>query len=150
MKQIQILIVNKSTNSLPMYANPGDSGLDVRADLKKTINEKIYIAPGKIQMIPTGLHVAIPEGYEIQVRSRSGLAAKNGLHVLNSPGTVDSGFRGEIHVILHNTTNTTYTVNHGDKIAQLVLCPVYQAKLIEVDTLPKSDRGEGGFGSTGN
>ena len=130
---------------LPIYKTPGSSGMDLMACTKSTIN----IKPGKTAMIPTGIAVAIPRNYEIQIRPRSGLAAKKGISVLNTPGTVDSDYRGEIKIILINLSKKKFIVKSGDRVAQMVLCPVVKGDLKEVKILPKTVRGKGGFGSTG-
>ena len=130
---------------LPTYAHEGDAGMDLRA----AISEPWHILSGSSELIPTGIAFSIPIGYEGQVRSRSGLAAKNQVVVLNSPGTIDSGFRGEIKVILFNAGTQTFTVNPGDRIAQIVFAPVVRAILVPVGFLNASERGESGFGSTG-
>ena len=113
------------------------------------IKNKITINPGKTAMIPTGIAVAIPNNYEIQIRPRSGLAAKKGISVLNTPGTIDSDYRGEVKIILINLSKKSFVVKSGDRIAQMILCPVIKAKLAEVKKLPKTSRNKGGFGSTG-
>jgi dUTP pyrophosphatase len=130
---------------LPKYETVGSSGLDLIANIDK----EIILKPNERTLVPTGLSVAIPENYEIQVRPRSGLAAKNGISVLNTPGTVDADYRGEIKVILINLSLENFKIEPGQRIAQMVLCPVVKAELVEVDTLPESVRGSGGFGSTG-
>ena len=130
---------------LPKYETVGSSGLDLSAN----INSSIDIPPGQTAIIPTGLSVSIPQGYEIQIRPRSGIAAKKSVTVLNTPGTVDSDYRGEIKVILINLGKLSFTVEKGDRIAQMVICPVIKAKLKEVEDLNTTSRGEGGFGSTG-
>lgn len=130
---------------LPLYNKPGDAGCDVCACLE----EDLSIGPGGTGLVPTGLAFAIQDGFECQVRSRSGLALKNGIVVLNSPGTIDAGYRGEVGVILHNISNTTYTVKHGARIAQLVFAPVTQASFQLTEELSDSSRGTGGFGSSG-
>ena len=130
---------------LPIYKTPGSSGMDLMAYIKSKIN----IKPGKTAMIPTGIAVAIPRNYEIQIRPRSGLAAKKGISVLNTPGTVDSDYRGEIKIILINLSKKKFIVKSGDRVAQMVLCPVAKGDLKEVKILPKTVRGKGGFGSTG-
>lgn len=140
-----INIINKSSNPLPKYETELSSGMDIRANLE----EDIEILPSQTKIIPTGIYVDIPKGYEIQIRSRSGLAAKNSIFVLNSPGTIDADYRGEIKVILHNLSTDTFTVKNNDRIAQMVLAPVVQAILTEVKTLNETNRGDGGFGSTG-
>jgi len=143
-----IKIFNNSKNETPKYIHEGDSGMDLRADLKKYIN----IFPNQACLIPTNIHVAVPDGYEIQIRSRSGLAVKNNVFVLNSPGTIDSNYRNSIGVILYNAGSRFFTVNHGDRIAQAVLCEVPKIAWEEVDSIEKlgdSDRNMNGFGSTG-
>ncbi len=130
---------------LPAYATRGSSGMDVRA----VVREPVTLAPGARAAIPTGLAVELPEGYELQVRPRSGLALKHGVTCLNSPGTVDCDYRGEIRVILANLGNEPFRVCRGDRIAQLVLATVARAEIVTSDTLSETDRGAGGFGSTG-
>ncbi|HBL94357.1 dUTP diphosphatase [Hyphomonas sp. UBA3195] len=132
---------------LPAYETIGSAGMDVRAAVSQ--DDPILLQAGERAMIPTGLSVAIPQGYEIQVRPRSGLAAKHGLTCLNTPGTIDSDYRGEIKVILINLGQDAFTIQRGERIAQLVLAPVTQLAWIEVDALDETDRGAGGFGSTG-
>ncbi len=129
----------------PLYMTTGSSGMDLQAavDGPKTIN------PGEISLIPTGLMIAVPAGYELQIRPRSGLAAKHGIGILNSPGTIDSDYRGEIKVVLINLGQQPFAVQRNDRIAQMVLCHVPQAVLIEVDELPSTERSGGGFGHTG-
>ena len=131
--------------SLPRYETSGSSGMDLAA----YINNSINLESGKSQIIPTGISVAIPEGFEIQIRPRSGLAAKNKISVLNTPGTIDADYRGEIKVILINLSDKTFVIEKGLRIAQMVVCPIIQARLEEVDELNQTIRGEGGFGSTG-
>ena len=130
---------------LPEYKTSGSSGMDLMA----FINDPIKIAPNTLKLVPTGLSIAIPEDLEIQIRPRSGLAAKSNIGVLNTPGTVDSDYRGELKVILFNHGNKNFIVNNNDRIAQMVLTPVIKMELEEVDQLPESIRGSGGFGSTG-
>ena len=130
---------------LPVYKTSGSSGMDLVAYIKSKIN----IKPGKSAIIPTGIAVAIPRNYEIQIRPRSGLAAKKGISVLNTPGTVDSDYRGEIKIILINLSKKLFVVKSGDRIAQMILCPIAKGKLKEVKKLPRTIRGKGGFGSTG-
>ena len=142
----EILIKRLSKNiSLPKYQTDGSSGMDLAAN----IEDKIEIAPGKSAIIPTGLSVSIPKNFEIQIRPRSGLAAKNQISVLNTPGTIDADYRGELKVILINLSDTAFIIEKGLRIAQMVLCPVIKATLKEVDTLKDTKRGSGGFGSTG-
>ena len=143
---IEILIKRLSKEvPLPKYETDGSSGFDVAAFIEKNIE----IKPGKSKIIPTGLAVSIPKNFEIQIRPRSGLAAKNQISVLNTPGTIDSDYRGEIKVILINHSDKNFTVVKGLRIAQMVLCPVVKAKFKEVDSLEDTKRGSGGFGSTG-
>ena len=130
---------------LPEYKTSGASGMDLVAFLKNPIN----IEPKKSYLIPTGLSVAFSENYEIQIRPRSGLAAKKNISVLNTPGTIDSDYRGEIKVIIYNHGDTNFMVNNGDRIAQMILSPVLKIELEEIDKLPETVRGKGGFGSTG-
>ena len=144
MTEILIKKLSKEVN-LPKYETNGSSGLDLAAYIDKNIE----IRPGKSEIIPTGLAVAIPKNFEIQIRPRSGLAAKNQISVLNTPGTIDSDYRGEIKVILINHSDKNFTVLKGLRIAQMVLCPVVKAKFKEVDSLEDTKRGSGGFGSTG-
>tara|TARA_Y100000817_G_C16696906_1_gene473012 strand:- start:326 stop:766 length:441 start_codon:yes stop_codon:yes gene_type:complete len=143
---IKILIKRLSKEvSLPKYETSGSSGMDLAAN----INSKVNIDPGKTAVIPTGLAVSIPKGYEVQIRPRSGLAAKKKITVLNTPGTIDADYRGEIKVILINLSKDSFEVEKGLRIAQMVVCPIVQAQLKEVDDLKQTERGEGGFGSTG-
>jgi len=130
---------------LPAYETSGSSGVD----LKAFVGEPIKLAPNSSSLIPTGLSVAFSEDYELQIRPRSGLAAKKSITVLNTPGTIDSDYRGEIKIILFNHGNNELIINNGDRVAQMVLTPVVKMKLEEVDDLPNTIRGEGGFGSTG-
>ena len=132
---------------LPAYETAGSAGMDVRAAVPE--GEPMVLAPGERAMVPTGLSVAIPQGYEIQVRPRSGLAAKHGLTCLNTPGTIDSDYRGEIKVILVNLGQEAFTIQRGERIAQLVLAPVTRLAWQAVDSLDETARGAGGFGSTG-
>ncbi len=147
--KLKVSFINKSNNEDPTYQKEGDSGFDIRAN----ISNDIELMPGKRALISTGLYFEVPIGYELQVRSRSGLALKNGIMVLNSPGTVDSGYRGEVGVILYNTDNeNSFTIKNGDRIAQGVISAVQtigKTKFIKKETLTSSDRGSGGFGSTG-
>ena len=130
---------------LPSYKTEGSSGMDLMA----CINEPIYIPPKNSVLIPTGLSIAIPNDCEVQIRPRSGLAAKYSIGVLNSPGTIDSDYRGELKIILFNHGNKDFIVNNNDRVAQMVLMPILKMELEEVDQLPESIRGSGGFGSTG-
>ena len=143
---VRILIKKFDKNiKLPAYKTFGSSGMDLVAYTKK----KVTLYPGKTTVIPTGISVAIPKNYEIQIRPRSGLAAKNNISVLNTPGTVDSDYRGEIKIILINLGKKPFIIKYGDRIAQMVLCPVSKVKFLEVENLSKTIRGKGGFGSTG-
>ena len=130
---------------LPEYKTSGSSGMDLMAFIKSPIK----IAPNSVELIPTGLSIAIPEDLEIQIRPRSGLAAKSSIGVLNTPGTIDSDYRGELKIILFNHGSKDFIVNNNDRIAQMVLTPVIKMELEEVDQLPETIRGSGGFGSTG-
>jgi len=130
---------------LPVYKTDGASGMDLIAFINKPIN----IKPKTSSLIPTGLSVAFSKDYEIQIRPRSGLAAKNNISVLNAPGTIDSDYRGEIKVILYNHGNNDFAINNGDRIAQMILAPVVKIELEETNNLPETIRGKGGFGSTG-
>ena len=132
---------------LPAYETAGAAGADIRANLPGA--RAITLAPGARALIPTGLRAEIPDGYEIQVRPRSGLALKHGVTVLNTPGTIDSDYRGPLGVILLNTGDTAFDIGHGDRIAQLVVAPVTQARFELAQSLSATDRGAGGFGSTG-
>ena len=143
---VKILVKKFDKNiKLPTYKTSGSSGMDLEAYIKN----KIIINPGKSAMIPTGIAVAIPNNYEIQIRPRSGLAAKNGISVLNTPGTIDSDYRGEIQIILINLSKKPFIVKSGDRIAQMIICPIAKGKLEEVKNLPRTIRDKGGFGSTG-
>ncbi|MBR0545657.1 MAG: dUTP diphosphatase [Treponema sp.] len=145
MNTCEIKCIAKDGVAVPSYETSGAAGADVRAFL----NEPVVIPVGKRAVIPTGLFFAIPEGFEIQVRPRSGLAAKNGVTVLNTPGTIDSDYRGEVKVILINLGDADFTVNNGDRIAQLIVAPVTQGIFVKTDKLDETERGAGGFGSTG-
>ena len=140
-----IIQVSSSSGQFPRYSSEGASG----ADLAAYIETPITLAPGSYKLVPTGVRVAIPSGYEGQVRPRSGLAARNGITILNTPGTIDSDYRGEIKVILINLGSEPFTINPGDRIAQLVFSPVVHARFSEQKQLEETARGEGGFGSTG-
>ncbi len=142
---IQVAIKNSSTNEIPTYASAQAAGMDLRADL----SEEITIAPFERKIIPTGLSIALPEGYEAQVRPRSGLAAKHGITVLNAPGTVDADYRGDIGVILINLSNTNFSIEPGMRIAQLVIAQYATISWEQVEVLSDSERGIRGFGSTG-
>lgn len=142
---MKVKIINKSNNELPAYETSASAGLDLRAFIPETIT----LLPLERKLIKTGLFLEIPEGYEAQVRPRSGLAIKNGITVLNSPGTIDADYRGEVGVILVNISQDNFEVNSGDRIAQMVFAKVKQAKWILSEELSETERGEGGFGSTG-
>ena len=143
---VKVLIKKLSPNvQLPTYKTDGASGMDLMAFIEKPIN----LEPNKSCLVPTGLSVAFPKEYEIQIRPRSGLAAKNNITVLNTPGPIDSDYRGEIKVIIYNHGNENFSINNGDRIAQMILAPVVKMELEEKNDLPKSIRGKGGFGSTG-
>ena len=144
MVKVLIKKLNPSVK-LPTYKTKGASGMDLMAFIEKPITLK----PGKSCLVPTGLSLAFPEEYEIQIRPRSGLAAKNNISVLNTPGTIDSDYRGEIKIILFNHSNEDFIINNNDRIAQMILTPVIKIELEETNELPKSIRGDGGFGSTG-
>lgn len=145
MNKINVKCVASKGAVIPVYKTEGAAGADVCAFLDKPV----IIEPGKFSMIPTGLFFEIPFGYEIQVRPRSGLAAKNGVTVLNTPGTIDSDYRGELKVILINLGNEPFTINNGERIAQIIVSPVTTADFILSDSLSDTERGEKGFGSTG-
>ena len=142
---VKIQVVNKGHQPLPAYATPQSAGMDLRAN----IEESIVLHPLERRLIPTGLHIALPAGYEAQVRPRSGLALKHGITVLNSPGTIDADYRGEIMVLLVNFSQTDFTINDGERIAQLVIAKHENADFIEVEALDETERGTGGYGHTG-
>jgi dUTP pyrophosphatase len=142
---IKIKVVNRGHQQLPAYATPQSAGMDLRANL----DAPITLHPMERRLIPTGLHIALPEGYEAQVRPRSGLALKHGLTVLNSPGTIDADYRGEIGVVLINLSQDDFVINDGERIAQMVIARHEQADLIVVEELDETERGEGGYGHTG-
>ncbi len=142
---MKVLIVNKSKHQLPQYATAGSAGLDLRAN----ISEPVTIKPLQRVLIPTGISMALPLGYEAQVRPRSGLALKNGITVLNTPGTIDSDYRGEVGVILVNLSDTDFVVNDGDRICQMVIAKHEIAEIVEVETLDETERSTGGFGHSG-
>lgn len=144
MKQ-KVKIINKSHHPLPAYATSQSAGMDIRANL----SEPIVIAPLERKLIPTGLYIALPEGYEAQMRPRSGLALKHGITLLNTPGTIDADYRGEIGVILVNLSAEPFTVNDGERICQMVIASYCQAEWEPVEVLDDTDRGAGGFGHTG-
>jgi len=143
---VKVLVKKLSSKvKLPEYKTKGSSGMDLMA----FINNPIKISPNSLKVIPTGLSVAIPEDLEIQIRPRSGLAAKSSISVLNTPGTIDSDYRGELKIILFNHGINDFLINNGDRIAQMILTPIIKMELEEVDQLPETVRGMGGFGSTG-
>lgn len=142
---MKIKVVNRGHQPLPAYATEQSAGMDLRANL----NEPVVLKPLERKLIPTGLHIALPKGYEAQVRPRSGLALKHGLTVLNSPGTIDADYRGEIGVVLINLSQDEFTVNDGERIAQMVIARHEQAEFEEVELLDETERGEGGYGHTG-
>ena len=159
---INVPVINKSNNQLPFYVDHGSAGMDLRADLNDlskvklsmatvdTVNNDcVHILPGGSALIPTGLYIALPDGYEAQVRPRSGLALKHSITVLNTPGTIDASYRGEICVILINHGKHSFKVEHGDRIAQLVIAKYEQINWQEVEQLEETERGEGGFGHSG-
>ena len=141
---LKIKIINKSNNPLPKYQTPGSSGLDLHANL----DAPITLNKNDIVLVPTGLFIEIPEGYEAQIRSRSSLALKNGIFCLNSPATIDSDYRGELKIILASLTDKPFTINNGDRIAQMVFAKVEKIDFEEVDSISNTQIGEGGFGST--
>jgi dUTP pyrophosphatase len=145
MTHMKLKIVNTSDNPLPVYETTGSAGLDLRAQLQ----EPVMLKPLQRALIPTGLYIELPDGYEAQVRPRSGLALKKGVTVLNSPGTIDSDYRGEIKVIMINLSNETTVINTGERIAQMIISKYEKIVLKEVDELNETERGEGGFGHTG-
>jgi dUTP diphosphatase len=145
MSPIKIKIVNTSANPLPQYATKGSSGMDIRASLDLSVT----LQPLERTLIPTGLFVEIPNGYEIQIRPRSGLAIKQGITCLNSPGTIDSDYRGEIKIVLINLSSEEQVINHGDRIAQMIIQKTERAEFEEVEFLNKTERAAGGFGHTG-
>ena len=145
MATVKVKVINTSGQALPAYATPASAGMDLRA----ASEQDITIAPGGRVVIPTGLRVAIPEGYEIQLRPRSGLALRDGITLLNTPGTIDADYRGEIGVILINLSDRPFTVKNADRICQMVLAKVPQIEWEAVDELPSTERGDGGFGHTG-
>ena len=142
---IKIKIVNKGNQPLPEYATPQSAGVDLRAN----IDEPVELKPLSRALIPTGLHIALPEGYEAQIRPRSGLAIKKGITCLNTPGTIDADYRGEVGVILINLSAETFIVNPGERIAQMIINKFEKAEFELVEELDETERGEGGFGHTG-
>lgn len=145
MNPLNIDIVNKSHHPLPAYATEGSAGMDVRAFL----TDPVTLLPGERALIPTGLYIALPQGYECQIRPRSGLAIKHGISLVNSPGTVDSDYRGEIGVIVINHSHKPFTVNDGERICQMVIAPYTRVGWTQVESLDETERGAGGFGHSG-
>lgn len=143
---MEIKVINKSAFSLPNYETQGSAGMDIKANIPSAVT----LAPMERCLIPTGLFIEIPQGFECQIRPRSGLALKKGIGILNSPGTIDSDYRGEIGVILINLSAEIFEIQPGERIAQMVFCPIIQIKWAETTILDASERGAGGFGSTGN
>lgn len=142
---VKIKVVNRGNQPLPFYATAQSAGMDLRANM----DEPVTLPPLTRALVPTGLRIALPEGYEAQIRPRSGLALTRGITVINAPGTIDADYRGEIGVPIVNLSNDEYTINPGERIAQMIINKFEQAELIEVETLDETERGEGGFGSTG-
>ena len=142
---MRVKIINKSNNSLPNYATAYSAGMDLRANLQDSVTLK----PLERALIPTGLFIELPVGYEAQIRPRSGLAVKHGISVLNSPGTIDADYRGEIRVVLVNLSNEAFVINHGERICQMVVAKHASVEWDETNQLEESDRGAGGFGHTG-
>lgn len=143
--QMKVQIINKSHHQLPAYATALSAGMDIRANL----SEPVVIKPLERKLIPTGLYIALPEGYEAQMRPRSGLALKHGITLLNTPGTIDADYRGEIGVILVNLSSKPFVVNDGERICQMVIASYQQVEWEPVEVLTETERGEGGFGHTG-
>jgi dUTP pyrophosphatase len=142
---MKLKIVNRSGNPLPSYATLQSAGLDLRASL----GEPMTLNPMQRAMVPTGLFIELPEGFEAQIRPRSGLAAKHGISIVNAPGTIDADYRGEIRVLLFNISDEPFVIENGERIAQMIIARYEKAELMEVESLEESERGEGGFGSTG-
>lgn len=142
---MKVQIVNNSKHELPKYATKLSAGMDLRAN----IEEPIVLQPGERRLIPTGIHIGLPQGYEAQVRPRSGLALKHGITCLNSPGTIDADYTGDVGVILINHGQEQFTINDGDRIAQMVIAKYKQVTWVEVEELQATERGDGGFGHTG-
>jgi len=142
---MKVKILNRSKFDLPQYATPQSAGMDLKANTEDTIN----MAPLERVLVPTGVHIELPVGYEAQIRARSGLAAKHGIGVVNGPGTIDSDYRGEIKVILVNLSNENFILNPGERIAQMIIAKHERVEWVPCDSLEESTRGEGGFGSTG-
>lgn len=144
-EMITIKVINKGHQQLPTYATPQSAGMDLRANIESPIT----LHPLERKLIPTGLHIALPQGYEAQVRPRSGLALKHGITVLNTPGTIDADYRGEVMVLLINFSKDDFVINDGERIAQMVIARHEQGEFVQVDELDETERGEGGYGHTG-
>ena len=142
---MRVKIINKSNNQLPAYETASSAGMDLRA----FVDADVVLKPFERKLIPTGLFIELPDGYEAQIRPRSGLAIKSGITVLNSPGTIDADYRGEIKVILINLSNEDFTIKSGERICQMVIAKHVKAEFIEVETISETERGAGGFGHTG-
>lgn len=145
MDSVKVRIINSSANSMPEYATPSSAGMDVRANIETPIT----LMPMQRVLVPTGLRIQLPLGYECQIRPRSGLALKHGVTVLNSPGTIDADYRGEIGVVLINLSDTPFVINNGERICQMVVAPYSHVEWEAVESLDATERGEGGFGHTG-
>lgn len=142
---VKVSIINRSHHALPSYSTPLSAGMDIRANLE----EPIILQPGERRLIPTGLFIALPEGYEAQIRPRSGLAIKHGITVLNSPGTIDADYRGEVGIILINHSDKAFVIEDGERVGQMVVAQYSRVEWNETDTLDETERGAGGFGHTG-
>ncbi len=142
---MKIKIINKSKHALPHYATSQSAGMDLRANL----NESVFLKPMERKIVPTGLFISLPDGYEAQIRPRSGLAIKHGITLVNTPGTIDADYRGEIGIIMINLSNETFEIKDGERIAQMVINKYEKINWEQVDSLDKTERGSGGFGSTG-
>ena len=142
---VKVSIINRSHHALPSYSTPLSAGMDIRANL----NEPITLQPGERRLIPTGIFIALPEGYEAQIRPRSGLALKHGITVLNSPGTIDADYRGEVGIILINHSDKAFVIEDGERVGQMVVAQYSRVEWNETDSLDETERGAGGFGSTG-
>lgn len=142
---VQVSIINRSHHALPSYSTPLSAGMDIRANL----DEPITLQPGERRLIPTGLFIALPEGYEAQIRPRSGLAIKKGITVLNSPGTIDADYRGEIGIIIINHSDEAFVIEDGERVGQMVVARYNRVEWNETDSLNETERGAGGFGHTG-
>ena len=145
MDKVTVKIINTSNNPLPQYSTPSSAGMDLRANL----DAPVTLRPLERKLIPTGIYIELPEGFECQIRPRSGLALKHGITVLNTPGTIDSDYRGQVGVVLINHSKNDFTVNHGERIAQFVFAKVEAVRYEVVGSLSETERGSGGYGSTG-